>query len=628
VIQSRLSFSMDVESVGIGIHPSPEDETGCGGGAYPGRRTLRLIEPERLRSMMRYPMLRRLLLLPAFVLSAAAPAVHAQTAAPAAPAAAPAPSVAVDPALAGIDSALTAMYPAGGPGAAVLVARDGRVLMRKAYGEANVELGVPLRPEHVFRLGSITKQFTAVAVLMLVDEGRLSLDDEITRFFPDYPTHGRRITVEHLLTHTSGIRSYTGMPAYVAGMRRDLTPAQLIAMFRDQPMDFAPGERWSYNNSGYALLGAIIEQVSGIGYGDFIRTRIFQPLGMRNSGYETVNTVVPGRVSGYDRTDDGLRAASYLSMTQPYAAGALISTVDDQLTWQRAVAEGRILRPETWRRAFTAYQLSDGRSAGYGYGWFVGEAAGRPSIEHGGDINGFSSNGLWIPSERLHVIVLANHEREGERDPDAMSRRIAERLLGASAPAPFAVASEALDAYAGVYRINETENRVITREGGTLFSQRGRSARLELTPVARDEFLLPSTGSRLRFVRGADGAVTGVLLRPRIGPEELATRTAQSPEQLAAAAATPVRVPAQVLDRYVGRYELAPGLVVTVRRDGETLRAQPTGQAEVALVAESETRFAVPEENATVVFETDASGAVTRLVLHQGGRQMPAPRVP
>jgi D-alanyl-D-alanine carboxypeptidase len=573
--------------------------------------------------MIRSPMLRRLVLLPAFLLSATAPVVHAQTAA--APAA-EVRAVVVDPALAEIDSAFTAQYPAGGPGAAVLVARDGRVLMRKAYGEASVELGVPLRPEHVFRLGSITKQFTAVAVLMLMEEGKLSLDDDITRFFPDYPTQGRRITVEHLLTHTSGIRSYTGMPAYVAGMRRDLTPAQLIAMFRDQPLDFAPGERWSYNNSGYALLGAIIEQVSGIGYGDFIRTRIFQPLGMRSSGYETAGTIVPGRVSGYDRTADGMRTASYLSMTQPYAAGSLISNVDDLLVWQRAVAEGRLLRPETWRRAFSAYRLSDGRSAGYGYGWFVGEAAGRPSIEHGGDINGFSSNGLWIPSERLHVIVLANHEREGERDPDAMSRRIAERLLGAPPVPQFAVEPAALDAYVGVYRISETENRVITREGGTLFSQRGRAARLELTPVARDEFMFPSTGSRMRFVRAPDGAVTGVLLSPRIGPEELSTRTAETPQQIAVA--TPVRVPVEVLDRYVGRYELAPGLVVTVRRDGETLRAQPTGQAEVALVAESETRFSVPDEDATVVFETDASGAVTRLVLHQGGRQMPAPRIP
>jgi CubicO group peptidase (beta-lactamase class C family) len=573
--------------------------------------------------MIRSIFLRRLAVLPAFLLPVAAPAVHAQAGAPAAVEA----RTMVDPALAGIDSMLTALYPATEPGAAVLVARDGQVLMRKAYGAASVELGVPLRPEHVFRLGSITKQFTATAVLMLVDEGKVALDDEITRWYPDYPTQGRHITVEHLLTHTSGIQSYTGMPTYVAGMRRDLTPDELIAVFRDQPMEFAPGERWNYNNSGYALLGGIIEKVSGMPYGEFIRTRIFEPLGMRHSYYETASAVIPGRVPGYDRTPDGtIRAANWLSMTQPYAAGSLISTVDDQLLWQRAVAEGRMLKPETWRRAHTAYRLSDGRSAGYGYGWFVGEAAGRPSIEHGGDINGFSSNGLWIPSERLHVIVLSNREREAERNPDEISRRIAERLLGTPAAATFAVTEDALHEYVGVYRISETENRLIIREGGTLYGQRGRNPRQVMTPVARDEFSFAS-GTRARFVRGADGSVTGMVVRGRIGPEELAPRTAESVEAVIAAASATVTVPVEVLRRYVGVYQLAPGFEVTVRLDGDVLRATPTNQPESPLVPESETRFSVREANAVVDFETDATGAVTRLILHQGGRQIPAPKI-
>jgi D-alanyl-D-alanine carboxypeptidase len=591
----------------------------------PGAHPPRLHHPEIPKAMIRTSMLRRLALLPAFVLSVAAPAVQAQTATATLTARASDAGIVVEPSLAGIDSMLTALYPAAEPGAAVLVARDGQVLMRKAYGAASLELGVPLRPEHVFRLGSITKQFTAVATLMLVDEGRVSLDDEITKFFPDYPTQGRRITVEHLLTHTSGIQSYTGMASYRADMRRDMTPEQLIAGFREQPMQFSPGERWSYNNSGYALLGAIIEKVSGMSYADFIRTRIFEPLGMRNTYYETADAVVPGRVPGYDRAGQGpIRQADWVSMTLPYAAGALIGTVDDLLTWNRAVAEGRMLKPETWRRAFNPYQLSAGLTAGYGYGWFVGEAAGRPSIEHGGDINGFSSNNLWIPSERLHVIVLSNREREAERDPDAISRQIAARLLGApAAPAPFAVAEDALQEYVGVYRASATENRVVIREGGALYSQRGRQPRQEMTPVGRDEFMYAS-GTRARFVRGTDGKVTGMVVRGRIGPEDLSPRTDQTPESVMAA----VSVPAAVLDRYVGRFQLAPEAVITIRREGGALHAHLTGQEEAPLVADSETRFSVTGENAVLVFESDASGAVTRVVLHQNGRQMPAPRVP
>lgn len=576
--------------------------------------------------MIRTTMLRRLAVLPAFLFSAAAPAVHAQAAAQSAPPAATQASVSVDPSLAAIDSMLAALYPANEPGAAVLVAHEGRVLMRKAYGSANVELGVPLRPEHVFRLGSITKQFTAVATLMLVEEGKVSLDDEITRFLPDYPVQGRRITVEHLLTHTSGIQSYTSVPGFGAGIRRDLTVDSLIAFFAHGPMEFTPGERWNYNNSGYALLGAIIEKVSGMTYADFIRTRIFEPLGMRSSAYEMENVLIPGRVDGYERTGEGqVRRADWMSMSQPYAAGSLISTVDDLLVWNRAVAEGRLLRPETWRRAFTAYTMSSGLSSGYGYGWFVGNVDGRPSVEHGGDINGFSTNGLWIPSQRLHVIVLANHEREPRRNPDEISRQIAARVLGQpAAPAAVALEPAALDAYVGVYRISDTERRVITRDGGALFSQRNRAPRQELTALGSDEFLFPSTGTRVRFMRGADGAVTGVRMTPRRGPEELAARTEQTPE----AATTAVAVPAAVLDRYVGRYQLAPDFIVTVRREGDVLRVQPSGQEETAMIAESETRFALPAGNGVVVFETDASGAVTRLVLHQGTRQAPAPRIP
>jgi CubicO group peptidase (beta-lactamase class C family) len=578
--------------------------------------------------MTRSVTLRRLVLLPAFLLSAAAPVVHAQTAAPAAPVASVATGIVVDPALAGIDSALTAMYPAGEPGAAVLVARDGRVLMRKAYGAANVELNVPLRPEHVFRLGSITKQFTAVATLMLVDEGKVSLDDEITRWFPDYPTQGRRITVEHLLTHTSGIRSYTSIPEFRAGIRRDLSVNELMATFRDQPMEFEPGARFSYNNSGYALLGAIIEKASGLNYADFVRTRIFQPLGMRSTFYETAQTVVPGRVDGYDRMPDGtVRRAEWISMTQPYAAGSLISTVDDLLLWNRAVAEGRILKPETWRRAFAAYTMNDGLSSGYGYGWFIGEAAGRPSIEHGGDIHGFSTDGLWIPSERLHVIVLANHRREPQRNPGDISQRIATALLGEPAAPAVALTPEQLDAYVGVYRISETDSRVITREGGTLYSQRGRNPRQALTPLGDDQFVYANTGTRARFVRGADGAVTGMRMKQRLGPEELSPRTAHTVEQVAAAAAT-VRVPVEVLDRYVGRYELSPEMTVTMRRVGEALLAQPSGDDEVTLVPESETRFTVPEDDIAVVFQVDAAGVVTGFVLHQNGRQMTVRKLP
>src|SRR4051812_37064486 len=225
---------------------------------------------------------------------------------------------------------------------------------------ANFELGVPITPDMVFRLASVTKQFTAVATLMLMEQGLLALDDPITRFWPDYPTHDHTITVEHLLTHTSGIRSYTDMPDWPPLWRKDFAVQELIDYFKDQPMPFAPGTRWAYNNSGYVLLGAIIEQLSGLSYAQFMQQRIFEPLGMRQSYYDRTPQIIPKRADGYQKGADGYTNAEYLSMTQPYAAGALASTVDDLARWDRALVSGTLLQPATLARAWTPYQLADG----------------------------------------------------------------------------------------------------------------------------------------------------------------------------------------------------------------------------------------------------------------------------
>jgi hypothetical protein len=407
-----------------------------------------------------------------------------------------------------------------------------------------------------------------------------------------------------------------------------MTPAQLIAVFRDQPMDFAPGADWRYNNSGYFLLGALIEKVSGQSYADYVRTRIFEPLGMRDTRVETHDALIPRRVHGYamgqGRT---ITHGEFISLTHPFSAGALVSTVDDLNRWGDAVAAGRLLKPETWRRAFTAYALADGRSSGYGYGWFVTRLAGMPVVTHGGDIDGFSSDGLWIPSARLQVYVLSNVERNFA-NPGTLSTRIAERVLGVSAVPPGVTLSEAaLDEYVGVYRIGEGDRRVVVREGSRLFGQRGRGARQELRPLGNDESVYPTSGTRVTFVR-TDGRVTGMRIRPRLGPEEaVAPRTAETPESAVAAPTARVTVAPEVLDRYVGEYELAPNFVITVRREGAALLARATGQNDVTLLPQTETRFAIQQVDGTIEFERDAAGKVVRLQLTQGGRTTPAPKI-
>ena len=225
-----------------------------------------------------------------------------------------------------------------GPGATAIVAKGGEILYQGAAGMADLELQVPMDVRHVFRLGSITKQFTGIAIMMLVEDGEVALDDPLTKFLPDYPTGEHVITVEHLLTHTSGIQSYTDMPGFMEHeVRIGRSVDVLIDFFKDEPMQFAPGERWAYNNSGYILLGAIIEKASGQTYEAFVNEHIFEPLGMSRTYYDSHERVIAGRIPGYQPASGGPVNADFIDMSLPYAAGSLLSTVGDLLIWNTAV---------------------------------------------------------------------------------------------------------------------------------------------------------------------------------------------------------------------------------------------------------------------------------------------------
>jgi CubicO group peptidase (beta-lactamase class C family) len=248
-----------------------------------------------------------------------------------------------------LNQMLSRTFASDGPGATVIVVKDGNIVFRHGYGLANLETKTAMRPEMVFELGSVTKQFTSTAILMLAEEGKLSLADNIKKFFPDYPDKGAQITVEHLLTHTSGIKSYTDDPKWLSLWREDLTPQQVIDITKDAPLDFAPGTKWSYNNTAYTMLGAIIEKTSGLSYSDFIRQHIFEPLGMSHSLYGSFTRIIPNRAAGYTRVENGWENAPYLSMMQPYSAGALMSNVDDLALWDAAVSSGKLLSKLSFR---------------------------------------------------------------------------------------------------------------------------------------------------------------------------------------------------------------------------------------------------------------------------------------
>ncbi len=522
------------------------------------------------------------------------------------------------------DKLLTETYPAGEPGAAVLVVKDGKTVLRKGYGLANVELGVPIQPDMVFEIGSVTKQFTAAAILMLAERGLLSVDDEITRHLPGYPTHGRKITIHHLLTHTSGIPSYTGLPEWMGRVREDLKVEQLIAMFKDKPLEFAPGERWAYNNSAYVLLGAIIEKASGKTYEDFVEQEVFQPLGMTRSSYGHNTELVPGRVEGYDKGKDGYQRARYLSMTQPYAAGSLLSTVDDLARWSDALWSGKVVKPESLKRMLTPAKLGSGRSTRYAYGLGVGEYAGRTIVEHGGGIFGFVSDTLRVPDEGIFVAILSNNT-DSDPQPEILAFRIAAKALGEPIESrqTLKLDPKALDEYVGVYRFSERMTRTISRDGDRLFSQRSGGEKVEIRALAKDHFLYDGGANEILFRRDDQGKIAGADFLERFGPEEAGVLTNEPPP----AERQAVQVDPALFDAYAGIYELAPGFEIAITREGSRIFAQATGQPKLELFPESETKFFLKAVDAQMVFVKGENGGADSLVLHQGGMERPGKRV-
>jgi len=523
-----------------------------------------------------------------------------------------------------IDAMLVGTYKPDQPGAAVIVVKDGKTVLRKGYGMADLELGVKIEPDMVFRIGSITKQFTGVSILMLIEQGKLAFTDEITKFWPDYPTHGYKITVEHLLTHTSGIKSYTSLPEWLAMWRKDMSVDEIINLFKDKPMDFAPGEKWAYNNSGYILLGAIVEKVSGESYEQFVQRHIFDVLGMKHSSYGSAARIIPRRIPGYSRGKTGLENSAYLSMTQPYAAGSLLSSVDDLALWDAALSTDKLVKQPTLQRAFTPYKLNSGKSTGYGYGWAIVDYEGHQMIEHGGGINGFTTYLLRVPQDRVMVAVLTNKDY-GRPTPDDVAFKIASMAIGKPyrEPVSVAVSEKVLDALVGVYEDEDGDQRVITRQGSQLYSQRSGGGKQAMFAASESEFFFKESLTRIKVRKNPEGRVIELTLNNRYGPMEVERKT----DKPIPGPRKEVKVDAAVLDQLTGDYEIAPGMAITISREGERLFAAMPGQPKLPIVPESETTFFVKSVDAAIEFEKDASGKVTGALFKQGSQTLSAKKV-
>jgi CubicO group peptidase (beta-lactamase class C family) len=390
----------------------------------------------------------------------------------------------------------------------VLVVRDKTVLLEKGYGSADLEWDIPNSPTTKFRLGSITKQFTATSILLLEERGKLSIDDPVKKYMPDAPAAWDKVTIYNLLTHTSGIPSFTGFPDYEATERTATTPEQLVARFRDKPLEFQPGEKFEYDNSGYVLLGYLIEKISGQTYAQFVQDNIFTPLGMKDSGYDSNTAIIMHRASGYSKGKEGIENAGYVHMTIPFAAGSLYSTVEDLVRWEQGLFGGKVLSAASLQKMTTPFK-SD-----YAFGLAVSTEKGRKAIEHGGGIEGFNTHLAYYPDDKLIVLVLGNLSGSAPGDIAHKLAAVAhgETVVLASERKEVAVAPAILANYLGTYEVSPAFALVMTLEGGQLMTQATGQGKLPLFAESETKFFLKAVDAEVDFVKNDKGEVTGLVL--------------------------------------------------------------------------------------------------------------------
>ncbi len=410
-----------------------------------------------------------------------------------------------------VDEYMKAALQVDGFSGTVLIARDGKPIVSRGYGMANTELNVANTPETVFRLGSVTKQFTSMSIMMLQERGKLNVSDPICKYFADCPDSWKPITVRNLLTHTSGITNYTGFADFAKTTIMPITTAAMADRLKREPLEFTPGEKYAYSNSGYYLLGAIIEKTSGKLYADFLQENIFTPLGMKQTGYDDPLRIIMNRAAGYQKQAGKVINASYMDMSVPYAAGSLYSTTGDLLIWDQALYTEKLVTRKSLAEIFAPWK----GDSGYGYGWNIGKQFEHRQISHGGGIYGFATQIARYPDDRVTVIVLSNIQGA---PVGIIANNLSAIAFGGAYEIPkerkeISLDAKVLEKYVGEYQIGTNIMVAITLESGKLMGQLGGQGKFLILPESETEFYSKDVNAQIIFIRDAAGIVTGFTLK-------------------------------------------------------------------------------------------------------------------
>jgi CubicO group peptidase (beta-lactamase class C family) len=397
------------------------------------------------------------------------------------------------------------------PGLSLAVVKNGEVIKAQGYGLANIELNVPATAETVYQSGSVGKQFTSAAVMLLVEEGKINLDDKISKYLDGTPEIWKEITVRHLLTHTSGVKNYGEKDL---NFRLDYTDEELIKVAATFPLDFQPGEKWSYSNTGYVLLGFVIKKAAGKFYGDFLKERIFTPSGMATARVINEEDIIPNRAAGYRLSKGEIKNQRYVSPSlNTTADGSLYLTVLDMAKWDAALYSEKLLKRSSIDQIWTPVKLNSGKTHPYGFGWGIGEFNKHKLIEHGGAWQGFTTHISRYVDDKLSIIVLTNL---AGANPGIIAHKVAGFYVPELQPLErkgIQIDPKIFDSYVGEYEVTPTFVLTVSRESGKFMVQATGQPKIEMFAESETKFFLTVVDAQLEFVKDATGKVTHLVFR-------------------------------------------------------------------------------------------------------------------
>ena len=500
----------------------------------------------------------------------------------------------------------------------LLVAKDGEILLNKGYGLADFEQNTKIIPQTKFAVGSVTKQFTAMAIMQLKEKGLLNIQDKLSKFFPDFP-NGDLITIHNLLTHTSGLENYTDLNEFFLIDMDNRDPMLVIDLVKDMPLKFNPGEKFEYSNTNYVLLGMIVEKLTGMSFDEYLQVNILEPLNMVNTGtYLAENkqvyhaTPYVGFLEVYPIDDE-------IVLTQAYGAGNMYSTVEDLYRWERALKTEKLVTKETLDEIFTEYiPIEEGAS--YGYGWMIQYTDIGKLIYHGGNTLGFTAHIARFIEEDLVIIILTN---KVGYDTATLTNTLASIVLDKDYEMPEILEEIEIedpsiyDSYVGKYEFTDGAYINITKIEDRLYAQITGQAAFQLLPLSHNRFFSKEVDVRIEFIENEEGIVTELVFKQ--AGITLACKKVEEVKE--------VEVDPEIYDAYVGEYELAPNVIITITKEENRLYAQITGQDKYEIFPKSETEYFYKVVDAQITFEKDDEGNVTGLIFHQYGLDMPAPKI-